>query len=106
MGPRQGRHIPAGVSTDALLWGEGPQRGLGPEKAEKLCCVVKRRLEKKVRGRGGPKARPQGRLTSKVGRREQGVGHRVRERTKRNLPNMVVPRSLVSLDAAVPIFKV
>lgn len=45
--------VGAGMSMNALLWGAGPQRGLGPEEAGELCCVVERILEKKGRGREG-----------------------------------------------------
>ena len=36
----QSVHTPLGVSGGVLLWGGGPQRGLGPMKAEESCCVA------------------------------------------------------------------
>lgn len=128
-------HTPLGVSGSVLLWGGGPQRGLGPTKAEESCCVAgilekmgeegptptpgtpntewvggwaegSTQYERGARVLGCPRSERSGAWGECVQQEVRRQGHRAKARTKRKPLSLVPQRPLVSLDKAVPTFKV
>ena len=131
----QSVHTPLGVSGGVLLWGGGPQRGLGPMKAEESCCVAgilekmgeesqtptpgtpnaewvggwgegSTQYERGARVLGCPRSERSGVWGECVQRGVWKQGCRAKARTERKPRSLVPQRPLVPLDKAVPTFKV